>query len=313
MAYFDEAQLEQSIIDLFGQEDYQYTPGGNIVREQSDVLLRDDLVDFLKAQYKREGITDIEVQTAIKKIESEVGTLYENNRQVMRYLMDGFTIKREDPTKAPLFINAIDFDKPRRNIFRLVNQLEIQGEELRRPDAIVYVNGLPVVVMEFKSAIKEDATIENAYTQLTVRYRQDIPHLFKYNAFVVISDGVNNKFGSLFSPYEFFYAWRKIEKTDKGSDGINSLLTMVHGLFRKERLVEVLHNFIFFPDDSNDEKKIVCRYPQYFAATSLLDNILTHSHLNADGDGKGGTYFSAHAQQAVGQSYHRTDNRPYRP
>ena len=293
MAYFDEAQLEQSIIDLFGQEDYQYTPGGNIVREQSDVLLRDDLMDFLKAQYKREGITDIEVQTAIKKIESEVGTLYENNRQVMRYLMDGFTIKREDPTKAPLFINPIDFDKPRRNIFRLVNQLEIQGEELRRPDAIVYVNGLPVVVMEFKSAIKEDTTIENAYTQLTVRYRQDIPQLFKYNAFVVISDGVNNKFGSLFSPYEFFYAWRKIEKTDKGSDGINSLLTMVHGLFRKERLAEVLHNFIFFPDDSNDEKKIVCRYPQYFAATSLLDNILSHSHLNADGDGKGGTYFGA--------------------
>ena len=118
MAYFDEAQLEQSIIDLFGQEDYQYTPGGNIVREQSDVLLRDDLVDFLKAQYKREGITDIEVQTAIKKIESEVGTLYENNRQVMRCLMDGFTIKREDPTKVPLFINLIDFDKPRRNIFR---------------------------------------------------------------------------------------------------------------------------------------------------------------------------------------------------
>ena len=293
MAYFDEAQLEQSIIDLFGQEDYKYTPGGNIVREQSDVLLRDDLMDFLKAQYKREGITDIEVQTAIKKIESEVGTLYENNRQVMRYLMDGFTIKREDPTKAPLFINPIDFDKPRRNIFRLVNQLEIQGEELRRPDAIVYVNGLPVVVMEFKSAIKEETTIENAYTQLTVRYRQDIPQLFKYNAFVVISDGVNNKFGSLFSPYEFFYAWRKIEKTDKGSDGINSLLTMVHGLFRKERLVEVLHNFIFFPDDSNDEKKIVCRYPQYFAATSLLDNILSHSHLNADGDGKGGTYFGA--------------------
>ena len=293
MPYFDEAQLEQSIIDLFGQEDYRYTPGGNIVREQSDVLLRDDLVDFLKAQYKRESITDIEVQTAIKKIESEAGTLYENNRQVMRYLMDGFTIKRENPTKAPLFINPIDFDKPRRNIFRLVNQLEIQGEELRRPDAIVYVNGLPVVVMEFKSAIKEDTTIENAYTQLTVRYRQDIPQLFKYNAFVVISDGVNNKFGSLFSPYEFFYAWRKIEKTDKGSDGINSLLTMVHGLFRKERLVEVLHNFIFFPDDSNDEKKIVCRYPQYFAATSLLDNILSHSHLNADGDGKGGTYFGA--------------------
>ena len=293
MAYFDEAQLEQSIIDLFGQEDYEYTHGGSIVRDQSDVLLRDDLVVYLSQQYRKQGITDIEVQTAIKKIESEAGTLYETNRQVIRYLMDGFTIKREDPTKTPLFINMVDFKHPRKNIFRIVNQLEIVGEELRRPDAIVYVNGLPGVVMEFKSAIKEDTTIENAYTQLTVRYRQDIPQLFKYNAFVVISDGVNNKFGSLFAPYDFFYAWRKVETTDKGSDGINSLFTMVHGLFRKERLVEVLHNFIYFPDDDRKETKIVCRYPQYFAATLLLKNILLHSHLQPDGDGKGGTYFGA--------------------
>ena len=293
MAYFDEAQLEQSILELFGQEDYEYTHGGSIVRDQSDVLLRDDLVDYLTQQYRKQGITDIEVQTAIKKIESDAGTLYETNRLVMHYLMDGFTIKREDPTKAPLFINLVDFSHPRKNIFRIVNQLEIVGEELRRPDAIVYVNGLPVVVMEFKSAIKEDTTIENAYTQLTVRYRQDIPQLFKYNAFVVISDGVNNKFGSLFAPYDFFYAWRKVEKTDKASDGISSLFTMVHGLFRKERLVEVLHNFIYFPDDDHNEVKIVCRYPQYFAASSLLTNILQHSHLQPDGDGKGGTYFGA--------------------
>ena len=307
MAYFDEAQLEQSIIDLFVGEDYTYTAGGDIERDPGDVLLRGDLEAFLRQQYKRQGITDIEVQTAIKVLESEVGTLYENNRQVMRCVMDGFTIKRQvgadlqhvgadlqsAPTKPRLFINPVDFAHPRKNIFRIVNQLEIVGEELRRPDAIVYVNGLPVVVMEFKSAIKEDTTIENAYTQLTVRYRQDIPGLFKYNAFVVISDGVNNKFGSLFAPYDFFYAWRKIEKTDKPKDGINSLLTMVHGLFRKERLVEVLHNFIYFPDDSRTEEKIVCRYPQYFAATSLLENILRHSYLNPGGDGKGGTYFGA--------------------
>ena len=84
--------------------------------------------------------------------------------------------------------------------------------------------------MEFKSAIKENTTIEDAYKQLTVRYRRDIPELFKYNAFVVISDGVNNKIGSLFSPYEYFYAWRKVESTDKEVDGISSLITMVKEL-----------------------------------------------------------------------------------
>ena len=84
--------------------------------------------------------------------------------------------------------------------------------------------------MEFKSAIKENTTIEDAYKQLTVRYRRDIPELFKYNAFVVISDGVNNKIGSLFSPYEYFYAWRKVESTDKEVDGISSFITMVKEL-----------------------------------------------------------------------------------
>ena len=84
--------------------------------------------------------------------------------------------------------------------------------------------------MEFKSAIKENTTIEDTYKQLIVRYRRDIPELFKYNAFVVISDGVNNKIGSLFSPYEYFYAWRKVESTDREVDGISSLITMVKEL-----------------------------------------------------------------------------------
>ena len=112
-----------------------------------------------------------------------------------------------------------------------MNQLEIQGREHNRiPDGIVYINGIPLVVLEFKSAIKENTTIEDAYKQLTVRYRRDIPELFKYNAFVVISDGVNNKIGSLFSPYEYFYAWRKVESTDKEVDGISSFITMVKEL-----------------------------------------------------------------------------------
>ena len=133
----------------------------------------------------------------------------------------------------------------------------------------------------------------DAYTQLTVRYRRDIPDLFKYNAFVVVSDGVNNKYGSLFSPYDFFYTWRKVEADDKATDGINSLLTMVKGLFRKDRLLSVIKDFVFFPDSSKNEKKVVCRYPQFFATHKLFENIRLHSKLREGGDGKGGTYFGA--------------------
>ncbi len=133
---------------------------------------------------------------------------------------------------------------------------------------------------------------------MTVRYRRDIPELFKYNAFVVISDGANNKYGSFFSPYDFFYAWRKIEATDTELNGINSLLTMVKGMFRKDRLLAVIKDFVYFPDNSDRDVKIVCRYPQFFAATKLLENI--KAHLRPDGDGKGGTYFGA---TGCGKSY----------
>jgi len=162
------------------------------------------------------------------------------------------------------------------NIYKIVNQLEIDSpnseNQKRIPDGILYINGLPLVVFEFKSAIREDeATIHDAYKQITIRYRRDIPQLFVFNALCIISDGVNNKMGSLFAPYDFYYAWRKIignESVEK--DGINSLHTMLQGLFDKARLRDVIRHFIFFPDKSNDEVKIVCRYPQYYASKKTL-------------------------------------------
>jgi type I restriction enzyme R subunit len=147
------------------------------------------------------------------------------------------------------------------------------------------------VVLEFKSAVKENTTILNAYEQLTIRYKRDIPELFKYNAFVVISDGANNKYGSLFAPYDFFYAWRKIGEDDTEVDGIPSLVSMVKGLFRKDRLLQVIKNYVYFPDNAESELKVVCRYPQFFAAEKLFRNI--KAHLRPEGDGKGGTYFGA--------------------
>lgn len=281
-------------MELFRQEGYTYTNGEQIHKELSDVLLRDDLRAFLCSRYAADGMTPLEVESVLARLTANVGgSLYENNAYTYRLITEGFTIKREDTAQADLFIEPIDFEQPENNIFRIVNQLEIKGQEKRIPDGIVYINGLPMVVLEFKSAVKENTTIMDAFTQLTVRNRRDIPELFKYNAFVVISDGVNNKYGSLFTPYEFFYAWRKVRSEDKATDGVNALHTMVQGLFRKERLLSVIKDFVFFPDAAKKETKIVCRYPQFFATHKLFDNILHHSRLHADGDGKGGTYFGA--------------------
>lgn len=250
MSHFNEHTLELSIMELFQQEGYIYTSGEEIHKEADEVLLRDDMRTYLRSRYREAGITPLEIESVLARLTANAGwSLYDNNAQTYRLMTEGFSLKREDAALPDLFIEPIDFSEEGRdnNLFRVVNQLEIKGTEKRIPDGIVYVNGLPVVVLEFKSAVKEDTTIMDAYTQLTVRYRRDIPELFKYNAFVVISDGVNNKYGSLFSPYDFFYTWRKVEANDKATDGINSLLTMVKGLFRKERLLSVIKDLCSSP------------------------------------------------------------------
>lgn len=294
MSHFNEHSLEMAIMELFEQQGYVYQNGETVHKELSEVLLCDDLRLYLADRYAAEGITPLEIERVIARLTADNGTpLYEQNAQTHRLMVEGFAVKREDASLPDLFVEPIDFEHTERNLFKIVNQLEIKGSEKRIPDGIVYVNGLPVVVLEFKSAVKEDTTIQNAFTQLTVRYRRDIPNLFRYNAFVVISDGVNNKYGTLFSDYDFFYAWRKVESAGPATDGIDSLHTMMEGLFRKERLLSVIKDFVYFPDTSKSERKIVCRYPQFFATHKLYEHILEHSHINIHGDGKGGTYFGA--------------------
>ena len=317
---FTEAQLETAIIELLGQHQYPHVLGEAIAREPQEVLIKDDLRAYLGKQYKGDGITVGEIESIIKKLENfSASDLYESNKAIMKMVSDGFLLKREDRNLKDLYIQLIDYSEltdfrlPQEgevptvdgvvteeqasydggnNLFKIVNQLEIIGYEKRIPDGILYINGLPLVVFEFKTAISEKATIHDAFIQLTVRYQRDIPELFKYNAFCVISDGVNNKAGSFFAPYEFFYAWRKTDGGDLiEKDGINSLYSMIEGMFDPVRLCDVIRNFIYFPDTSRKEEKILCRYPQYYATKKLFDNILLHR--KPEGDGKGGTYFGA--------------------
>lgn len=299
---FTESHLEQAFISLLEAQGYPHVPGEEIIRGKEEVLIREDLEAFLRATYAAERITPNEIFGIIRDLEKlPASDLYETNKTIMHWVRDGFLLKREDRKQKDLYISLIDYNHPENNIFKLVNQLEIQGFEKRIPDGILYVNGLPLVVFEFKSSIRESATLFSAYDQLTNRYRRDIPDLFKYNAFCVISDGVNTKGGSFFAPYEFFYAWRKIEGLDSEIDpktgkstqvhGIDAMYTLVKGMLDKHRLLDIIHNFIYLPDTSKREEKIVCRYPQYYAATKLFENIKLHQH--PQGDGKGGTYFGA--------------------
>ena len=313
---FTEEKLERAFTELLGQEGFPHHLGITIARKPDEVMIEEDLQNFLLIQYASHGITINEIKSIILKLKSlSANDLYESNKTFLKMLSDGFILKREDRNQKDIYIQFIDFsglnnhrqpdaeqlvsivaeDKTEygidNNIYKFVNQLEILGSEKRIPDGIVYINGLPLVVFEFKSAIREEATIHDAFKQLTIRYKRDIPELFKYNAFCVISDGINNKSGSFFAPYDFFYAWRRVAGLAKDVDGIDSMFTLIQGMFDKTRLRDIIRNFIYIPDSSKKNEKIVCRYPQYYAARALYDNIKVAQ--KPGGNGKGGTYFGA--------------------
>jgi len=350
---FTEAKLEQAVVELLGEQGYPHLLGGELNRNHSEVLIKEDLRAFLTTRYAKNNITSGEVDSIIAKLEKlPASDLYESNKTFCKWLSDGFLLTRErgslagSKSQKDLYIQLLDYDNVEQgikssftvgsamahatldnvaldnvneasvtylqdgNIYRFVTQLEIESPttydniELRIPDGILYVNGLPLVVFEFKSAIREQAPIFEAFKQLTVRYRRAIPQLFVFNTLCVISDGVNNKMGNLFAPYQFFYSWGKVTGQElTAQEGINSLHTLLLGLFDKARLRDVMRNFVFFPDSDNKnagkkEIKIVPRYPQFYAANKLFQNI--KRHLKPQGDGKGGTYFGA---TGCGKSY----------
>ena len=289
---FTEAKLEQAIADLLQQQGYPHILGFDISRSEDEVLIEADIHQFLNHQYQSQGITTQEIQQIIRQIKSLPNSdIYESNTAFTRLLSDGFSLKREDRNQKDIWIYLVDFETIENNNFKFVTQLEIVGNHKRIPDGIIYVNGFPLVVFEFKTAIEENTTIHNAYKQLTNRYKRDIPQLFKYNSFCIISDGVNNKAGSFFAPYEFFYAWRRVSLQSKDVDGINSLHSLIQGMLDQKRLVDIAQNFVYIPDSSKKDEKIVCRYPQYYAVRALFESIKTAQ--KPKGDGKGGTYFGA--------------------
>ena len=289
MRRFNEASLEQIVVDRLAENGFVYVQGDDIDRDLSDVLIRDDLFAYLKARYPE--LTEAERARFVKTLDNfsaGESALYDSNRDILRRVSDGVVFHRDDPADKDVLLRLVDYDAPDKNLFKVVNQFTIQGaSETRRPDVIVFVNGLPLVVMELKTPVNEDVTIESAFTQLTVRYRRDIPELYKYNAFVVVSDGVNTKAGSVFADLNNFYPWRG---TEKAADGVKALYAMLDELFERKTLLDVLRDFIYFPDKSGKALKIVCRSPQYYATNKLYDNILKHVRI---GDGKGGTYFGA--------------------
>lgn len=210
--------------------------------------------------------------------------------------MNGINFTKKDGTVTDIAL--INFDAPEENIFRVVNQLTEEyvnngRTKNRRPDIMLYVNGMPVCIMELKNPADENATIEDAWEQINIRYWRDIPHLLHYCPLSCISDGVKTRLGTVRTPYEHFYAWRRVNNDDKVSTSpFDEMRTMVKGVYETKRFLEIFRDYIYFQDKEFDdnEKEIVCRYPQFFATRLLRESIIKSVK---ERNGKGGTYFGA--------------------
>lgn len=295
---FVESDFENALISFLEKEDWKYLFGDNIHRDsKKEVLNMDDLVQFLKNTNKEKGLDDEEIRQIADKVrlvgaDTDFATLHE----VYKWMVDGisFTSKKG----ITYTISLIDFCKWDNNIFRVVNQFSVEyinnGEKkTRRPDVLLYVNGLPVCVIELKNPADANATIEDAWEQINIRYWRDIPHLLHYCPLACISDGVKTRLGTVRTPYEHFYAWRRVENEDKVSTmPFEELETMVKGVYRPERFLEIFRDYVYFQDEKydSDEKEIVCRYPQFFATRLLRESIIDSVKTKS---GKGGTYFGA--------------------
>lgn len=291
-----ESEFECAFVSFLEAESWTYSAGNKINRvTKRDVLIADDFKKFLtetNPDLTEDEITQIFDNVRLVGGESDFATLH----KVYGWMVDGvqFTPKNGLAKMVPL----IDFENPDKNIFRVVNQLVLEytnngQKETRRPDVILYVNGLPLCVIELKNPADEKATIYNAWEQITIRYWRDIPHLLHYCPLACISDGVKTRLGTVRTPYEHFYAWRRVNDGDKISSlPFAETQTMIKGVYSPARFLEIFRDYIYFQDAIYDknEQEIVCRYPQFFAARLLKQSIVKSV---VEKSGKGGTYFGA--------------------
>ena len=292
-----ENDYELAVLELLENCGWDYECGYDIHREKDDVILQADFQEYLNRKYGY--FSDDELHTLISYITSYSNqSLYRSMKETYKLLSRGYVLHRDDGTDQ--FIDFFEFgpDTEMINIFKAVNQFEFEEYHNRRPDIVLFINGIPVSVFELKNPADETVSISDAYDQTHIRYSQDIPSLMKFDFINVISDGANTRYGSLFSSYEFYFKWNSTNGEDyNNADGIDSIHVLISGLFAHRTLLNILHNYVYFPDHSDSNLLILPKYYQYYGAEKMYANILKEY---GTGSGKGGTYWGA---TGCGKSY----------
>ena len=265
---FTEDSYEQTLIDLFKRMGYQYECGYDVERDFREPWYGADLQQSLR---KLNPKMNDEVLTEAYRIVTHVneGTLEQRNEQMMDYLQNGVEVKFvADGRNQTALVRLIDFEHPMLNAFKVCNQWRVVEHEKIRCDIVVFVNGLPLVVIELKSPANDNVEEEDAYLQIK-QYQQKCPSLFVYNAFSVTSDMLTTKAGTLTAKANRYMEWKSRDGRSESVEVID-YETFFEGIFRKERLIDILQNFICFDHKDGRTAKIMAAYHQYFAVNKAL-------------------------------------------
>ena len=282
---FTEDSYEQALIALFKEMGYQYECGYDVERDYREPYDAEELRKGLRRMNPmlREDVLE-DAYRLITNVNE--GTLEQRNEQLMDYLQSGVEVKySENGSPKTALVKLIDFSEPKRNDFKIVNQWTVIERDKIRCDMVVFVNGLPLVVIELKSPSRDETDEADAYTQIK-QYQQKCPGLFVFNAFSVTSDMLTTKAGTITAKANRYMEWKSVDGKEETNE-IADYETFFRGIFEKERLIDILHNFECFDHKDGRLAKIMAAYHQYFA----VNKAMAHTATAIGGDGKIGVFW----------------------
>ena len=284
--FFREEDYEKSLIELFQNDlEYEYVYGPDIERDFYSPFYEDVLIESL---YRiNHGATNDAIQDALFKLKNfENGELVQKNAIFMDYLQNGIPVRYfVDGEERSSIVYLVDYKNPENNSFVVANQWTFIENSNKRPDLILFLNGLPIVLMELKSPSREETDASEAYRQLR-NYMQEIPSMFIYNAICVMSDQLISKAGTITSGEDRFMEWKTKDGNYENTQ-YAQFDTFFEGIFQKERLLDIIKNFICFSNEGINSYKILAGYHQYFAVKKAIEST-KHATVT---DGKGGVFW----------------------
>lgn len=263
----DEEALENATMNIFDELGYDTFNARTLERTDfSKVLLEEEIMDKIQELNPKASIGDIsEAFRLIRNLEHNNTIL--NNKQFTKYLLEGVQVPYQDNGETRYkTIKLLNINEPEKNSFKAINQYTIVEHSEKRPDIIVFINGMPLVVIELKTLSREEVDISDGYKQLKGYQNVHIPSLFYYNQFLVVSDGVHAKAGTITAPWGRFNEWKKIKSTDEVKEIMDTHKTLFYGMFDKKRIIDIIANFIMWSGDN----KILSAYHQYFGVKKAL-------------------------------------------